>query len=251
MNTVLKLGDVAVHVTLRNIKNVHLGVYPPAGRVRIAAPARMKLEAIRAIAISKLTWIRRQQRSFDEQEREAPREYVKGESHYLWGRRYLLVIEERDAPPEIKVKHSRLVCRVRAGANAVRRAELMAEWYRRELKAAVGRMLPKWQTIVGAVPKQIFVQRMRTKWGSCNARNRNVRLNTELAKKPHECLEYILVHELIHLHEPSHNARFAKLMDSMMPTWRERRRSPEPSAPGSRPMAVLTPTPWASRRPAP
>jgi predicted metal-dependent hydrolase len=225
MSTVMQLGDIAVHVTLKNIRNVHLGVYPPAGRVRMAAPARMRLDAIRALAISKLPWIRRQQKSFHDQEREAPRDYVKGESHYLWGRRYLLAVEERDAPPEIQVRHGRLVFRVRPGTDASRRADLMAEWYRRELKVAAGRLLQRWQPIVGVVPNQFFVQKMRTKWGSCNALARNIRLNTELAKKPRECLEYIVVHELIHLHEPTHNARFARLMESLMPMWRERRRA--------------------------
>jgi predicted metal-dependent hydrolase len=223
MSTVLRLGDVAVHVTLKDIKNVHLGVYPPGGRVRIAAPARMKMDAIRVLAISKLSWIRRQQRSFRGQDRETRREYVNGESHYLWGRRYLLTVEEHDAAPRIEAKHSRLLLRVRPDTDASKKAVLVEEWYRREIRAALTPLLRKWHPLVGAAPNQVFVQRMRTKWGSCNARTGNIRLNTELARKPRACLEYILVHELVHLLEPTHNDRFTRLMARFMPSWQIQR----------------------------
>lgn len=223
MGTLLRLGDVAVHVTLKDIKNVHLGVYPPGGRVRIAAPARMKMDAIRVLAISKLSWIRRQQRSFRGQERETRREYVNGESHYLWGRRYLLTVEEYDAAPRIEAKHTRLLLQVRPDTDAAKKAVLVEEWYRREIRAALTPLLRKWQPLVGVAPNQIFVQRMRTKWGSCNARTGNIRLNTELAKKPRASLEYILVHELVHLLEPTHSERFTRLMARFMPSWQIQR----------------------------
>jgi predicted metal-dependent hydrolase len=224
MDTVLQLGEVAVHVTLKEIKNVHLGVYPPSGRVRIAAPARMKMDAIRSLAISKLAWIRRQQRTFRDQEREAAREYVSGESHHLWGRRYLLSVEEREAPMRVDVRHRRLHLQIRPGTSTDRRAALLDAWYREKIRGALVSLLAKWQKIVGRAPKQVFVRRMRTKWGGCNPGSRNIRLNTELAKKPKECLEYILVHELAHLREPTHNARFSQFMDQVMPGWEIRRR---------------------------
>jgi len=221
--TVLHLGDVAVHVTLKDIKNVHLGVYPPGGRVRIAAPTRMKMDAIRVLAISKLSWIRRQQRSFRGQEREAHREYVNGESHYLWGRRYLLTVEECDAAPRIEATPSRLLLRVRPDTDAAKKAILVEGWYRRQIRGALTPLLRKWNALVDAAPNKVFVQRMRTKWGSCNPRTGNIRLNTELAKKPRACLEYILVHELLHLLEPTHNDRFTRLMARFFPSWQIQR----------------------------
>lgn len=217
----LELGDIGVDVVRKDIKNIHLGVYPPAGNVRISAPERMTLEAIQLFAISKLAWIKRQQQKLREQARERPREYLERESHYVWGRRYLLHLVEKDAPPVIELKHRRLQLQVRPGTSAARREELLEDWYRAAVRRATPALLAKWGPLVGVQAGRVYVQRMKTKWGSCNSVARNIRLNSELAKKPPECLEYIVVHELVHLREPTHNANFIALMEQLMPHWRD------------------------------
>ena len=219
MGSQIKLGDIPVDVVLKAIKNVHLSVHPPTGRVRIAAPKRMSIDTIRVFAISKLDWIKQQQTKLREQERETPREYVDWESHYVWGKRYLLTVSESDEPPSVELKHSRMVLRMRPGTDERRRQALMEAWYREQIKQAVPLLLARWQPLMGVRVERFFVQRMKTKWGSCNHKARTIRLNTELAKKPAECLEYIVVHELVHLLEPTHNARFVALMDRFMPKW--------------------------------
>jgi predicted metal-dependent hydrolase len=214
------LGDIAVDVLLKDIKNVHLSVHPPTGRVRISAPKRMRLDTIRVFAISKLAWIRQQQTKLRNQEREAPREYIERESHYVWGKRHLLTVVETEGPPLIGIRHSRLLLRVPPRTSEARRQILVDAWYREQLKEAVPPLLARWQKLLGVSVQRFFVQRMKTRWGSCNSRTGSIRLNTELAKKPRGCLEYLVVHEIIHLIEPTHNARFAALMDGAMPQWR-------------------------------
>jgi predicted metal-dependent hydrolase len=223
MASQITLGDIAVDVVLKDIKNVHLSVYPPTGRVRISAPKRMSMDTIRIFAISKLEWIKQQQTKLRAQERETPREYMDRESHYVWGTRYLLTVSESDEPPAIEVKHSRMLLRVRPRTDEDKRRALVEEWYREQLKEAVPPLLARWQPRLGVRVERFFVQRMKTKWGSCNRKARTIRLNTELAKKPAECLEYIVVHELVHLLEPTHNARFVARMDRFMPKWQFQR----------------------------
>jgi predicted metal-dependent hydrolase len=215
----VQLGNIAVDVVLKNIKNVHLSVYPPMGRVRIAAPSRMSLDTIRVFAISKLSWIKQQQKKLREQERETPREYLNRESHYLWGKRYLLTVKEDREAPSIELRHHRILLRVRPGTSEERKQALFEAWYREQLKNAVLLLIAKWQPLMGVTVNRFFVQRMKTKWGSCNPSARHIRLNTELAKKPPECLEYIVVHEMSHILEPTHNSRFITLMDRFMPKW--------------------------------
>jgi predicted metal-dependent hydrolase len=215
----LLLGGVAIEVQLKDIKNVHLSVNPPDGRVRISAPARTSLETIRLFAISKLGWIKRQQKKLREQDRESPRDYVDRESHFLWGRRYLLQIEEAAEPPSVRVTHSKLVLRVRHGTDARKRAEILETWYREQLKEAVPPLIATWQKHLGVRVERFHVQRMKTRWGSCNPAARSIRLSTELAKKPRECLEYIVVHEMIHLIEPTHGPRFLDLIERYCPRW--------------------------------
>jgi len=219
----LKLGDIAVDVVLKEIKNVHLSVYPPTGRVRISAPKRMSLDTIRVFAISKLGWIRQQQKKLRGQERETPREYMDRESHYVWGKRYLLKVVEGHAAPNIQLKHSKMVLQVSPGTNSDTKQTIVARWYREQIKAAVPDLVAKWEPVTGVKVKRVFVQKMKTKWGSCNPCTHGIRLNTDLAKKPRECLEYILVHEMVHLLERHHNDRFKDYMDRFMPTWRLRR----------------------------
>lgn len=220
----LTLGDIAVDVVFKDIKNVHLSVYPPTGRVRISAPSHMSLDTIRVFAISKLDWIKQQQSKLQEQERETPREFLDRESHYVWGKRYLLKVVEEDIAPEVKLEHSKMVLRVRPGTNHDAKQAIVSKWYREQIKAAVPDVIAKWEQTIGVRVDRVFVQKMKTKWGSCNPARRSIRLNTDLAKKPPQCLEYIMVHELVHLRERNHSERFTALMDEYLPQWRQIRR---------------------------
>jgi predicted metal-dependent hydrolase len=223
MARTLKLGDITVDLVLKDIKHIHLSVYPPSGRVRIAAPRRMRPDIIRVFAASKLPWIRQQQRKLREQERETTREYLERESHYVFGRRCMLAIIEDDVPPKVELKHNKLFLHVRPGMSEEARQAVVDEWYRNLLKDAAPDVIARWEHRMGVTVKRLYVQRMKTKWGSCNHRAHTIRLNTELAKKPRECLEYLIVHEMIHLLEPTHNARFIALMDQYMPRWQHHR----------------------------
>ncbi|MCK5802095.1 MAG: M48 family metallopeptidase [Lentisphaeria bacterium] len=218
MMSQIKLGDIMVDVILKDIKNVHLSVHPPTGRVRISAPKHMSIDTIRIFAISKLNWIKRKQTELQEQERETPREYLDHESHYVWGKRFLLTISECEGSPRIELEHNRMLLRVRPCMAADKRQALVEGWCREQLKKALPPLLARWQSLLGVKVERFFVQRMKTRWGSCNHKARTIRLNTELVKKPITCLEYIVVHELVHLLEPTHNARFVALMDRYMPS---------------------------------
>jgi hypothetical protein len=215
----IELGEIAVDVVKKDIKNVHLSVYPPEGKVRISAPLRMDLDTIRVFAISKLGWIKQQQKKVTGQERESPREYLNRESHYVWGKRYLLKIIEKDAAPEVELKHNQMVLQVRPATGEEKKQAVLDEWYRAQLKQAVPSLIAKWEPLMGVKVERFFVQRMKTKWGSCSPGSTSIRLNTDLARKPRECLEYVVVHEMAHLLEPTHNARFVALMDLFMPRW--------------------------------
>ncbi|MGZ8215867.1 M48 family metallopeptidase [Methylomagnum sp.] len=223
MSTRINFGDITADVVFKDIKNVHLSVYPPDGQVRISAPARMNLDTIRVFALSKLAWIRQQQKKLREQERETPREYLERESHYVWGKRYLLTVVEGDEAPGIELGHSHLLLRIRPGADEAKRQAMMEAWYREQIKQAAPPLLANWEPLLGVKVKKLFVRQMKTRWGSCNPDSGGIRLNTELAKKPRECLEYIVVHEMAHLLEPTHNARFIAVMERFMPDWRLRR----------------------------
>jgi predicted metal-dependent hydrolase len=223
MVTQVHLGDIAVDVVRKDIKNVHLSVHPPTGKVRIAAPARMSLATIRVFAISKLGWIKRHQHTVREQERETPREYLDRESHYVWGRRYLLEQREEAAAPRVEIIHNRLRLQIRPGTPVVRKTAILDQWYRVLLKQEAPPVIAKWEKLMGVRVDKVHIQRMKTKWGSCTPARRTILLNSELAKKPRECLEYILVHEMAHLLEPTHNRRFVALMDQFMPRWQAHR----------------------------
>jgi len=223
MRTRLQLGDIPVDVIRKDIKNVHLSVHPPTGRVRIAAPERMSLDTVRVFAIAKVPWIRKQQRKLREQDRETPREYIDRESHHVWGKRYLLKVVEADRPSAVELNHGRMILRVRPGTTKAKRRAIVEEWHRELVRKAVPPMIEKWQRLMGIRVKRLFVQRMKTKWGSCNDRGGSIRLNTDLARKPMECLEYIVIHEMVHLLERTHNERFMELMDQFMPRWQSHR----------------------------
>lgn len=223
MNEIIELGDISISVTRKDIKNVHLSVHPPEGRVTLVTPTSTRLEVARAYAISRLGWIREQQRKLQAQAREAPRQFVERESHYVWGRRYLMVVNHRDAKPSVVLDHKRITLTVRPGSDAHKRAEVMHEWQKRQLHAVLPVLIKKWERKLKVKVTGYYLQRMKTKWGSCNHQAGNIRLNTELVKKPKDLLEYVVVHEMIHLLEPTHNERFISILGEHFPTWREAR----------------------------
>lgn len=215
----IKLGDITVDVVFKDIKNIHLSVHPPNGRVSISAPHRMKLDTLRIFTVSKLGWISKQQKKFREQERETRREYLERESHYIWGKRYLLSISEQSQKWSVELRHRRMILRVRPGTDENKRRSFIEEWYRSQIKQEARLLIAKWEELMKVKVSRFFVQHMKTKWGSCNYDSSSIRLNTDLAKKPKECLEYIIVHEMTHLLEPTHNTRFTALMEHFMPKW--------------------------------
>ncbi|CRM91812.1 SprT-like family protein [Pseudomonas sp. 22 E 5] len=223
MNEIIELGDISISVTRKDIKNVHLSVHPPEGRVTLVAPTSTRLEVARAYAISRLGWIREQQSKLEAQAREAPREFVERESHYIWGRRYLMVVNHQDAKPSVVLDHKRITLTVRPGSDAQKRAEVMHEWQKLQMHAVVPVLIRKWECKLKVKVAGYYLQRMKTKWGSCNHQAGNIRLNTELVKKPKDLLEYVVVHEMVHLLEPTHNDRFISILGEHFPTWREAR----------------------------
>lgn len=223
MTETIELGDIHIAITRKAVRNVHLSVHPPEGRVTLVAPTNTRLEVARAYAISKLGWIRSQQTKLQQQNRETPRKFIQRESHYLWGRRYLLNVEEKEARPCIKLDHKRITLRVRPSSSLEKRAQVMHEWHKRQLHEAVPPLIQRWESKLEVTVNRYYLQRMKTKWGSCNHRAGNIRLNTELVKKPKDLLEYIIVHEMAHLIEPTHNERFIALLDRHYPGWREAR----------------------------
>jgi len=217
----ITIRNITIDVIRKDIKNLHLAVYPPTGRVRIAIPLNVNDEAVRLFAISKLGWIKKHRKSFASQQRETKREYVSGESHYVDGRRYLLNVIYRNAPPRVEIRNKRYIdLYVRPDSSTEQREHVMTEWYRRRMKERIPALIEKWQRIVGVQVDDWKVKQMKTKWGTCSREAKRIWLNLELAKKPALCLEYIIVHELAHLLERHHNERFIDLMDKFLPQWR-------------------------------
>lgn len=223
MTETLQLGEISIDLTRKAVKHVHLSVHPPEGRVTLVAPAGTRTEVARAYAISKLAWIRAQRARFAEQARESPRRFVGRETHYLWGKRYLLAVEQQEAKPRVNLDHRWITLVVRPGSTEAVRARVVHEWHKSLLHEAVPRLIAKWEVRLGVLVTGYFLQRMKTKWGGCNPRTRHIRLNTELVKKPKELLEYVIVHEMIHLIEPTHSERFVALLGKYYPNWREAR----------------------------
>lgn len=218
------MSGLPVEIVRKAIKNLHLGVYPPNGRVRVAAPVRVRDEAVRLAVISRLGWIKRQRTRFHSQERQSAREYVSRESHYFLGRRYLLNVIERNGLSRVSRKgHTILELQISRRAGRFRREQILLGWYRKNLKALILPLIEKWEAKMGTKVESWGIRRMKTKWGSCNSVEQRIWLNLELAKKPVRCLEYILVHEMVHLIERHHNDRFTMLMDRFMPNWRAHR----------------------------
>jgi len=220
---ILQLNDMDVEIVQKNIKNLHLSVYPPDGRVRVSAPQSLAIETIRIYVISKLGWIKKQQEKLRSQVREPLRECIERESHYFNGKRYLLQVIERNAAPQVSLSHSKIVLQVRPGADEVKKRAVLDDWYRQQLKEKVSLLVGRWEQKMAVSVEKITIRKMKTRWGSCTPATRSIRINLELAKKPPECLEYVVVHELAHLLEPSHNHRFVAIMDQFLPKWRSYR----------------------------
>lgn len=216
----IQLSNLHIDVIQKNIKNIHLSVYPPIGRVRISAPLRMDLETIRVFAISKLSWIKKQQQKLLSQERETPREYLTQESHYCLGRRYLMKVIEHNATPKVILKHSVIELYVRPDTSREKRRVVLDEWYRQKLKGIVPEYIAYWKKQIKLKDVEYAIKKMKTKWGTCTREAKRIWLNLELAKKPKECIEYIIVHEMIHLLERHHNERFIAYMDKYLPRWK-------------------------------
>lgn len=216
----IELGNISIDVEHKDIKNIHLSVYPPNGKVKISAPHRMDIDTIRVYAISKLQWIRKKQEQLRKQERETPREYLTKESHYFLGKRYLLKVIEHSAANKVELNHSEIKLHVRPLTTVQKKQEIVEEWYRSELKRIVPDLIAKWEKIIGVSANEFGIKKMRTKWGTCNPEAKRIWLNLELAKKPVECIEYIIVHELVHLLERTHNDKFIGYMNEFMPKWR-------------------------------
>lgn len=216
----ITVNDIVIDVERKDIKNLHLAVYPPMGRVRIAAPIHIDDDAIRLFVIKKLTWIKKNKIKFNQQQRQPEREYLSGESHYFQGQRYLLnVINGKKNIVAIRNKKY-LDLHVVGDSDHKKRKRIMNQWYRQQLQKHVEVYMTKWQKIIDVKLSGYGIKQMKTKWGSCNLKKRYILLNLELAKKPLHCLEYIIVHELVHLLERKHNDKFITHMDSLMPKWR-------------------------------
>ena len=223
MAETIQLGEIAIALTRKDVKHVHLSVHPPSGRVTLVAPNGTRSEVARGYAISKLGWIQDQQAKMRGQARETPRQFVERESHYLWGRRYLLTVREEEAKPSIRLSHRAIMLTVRQGSNGAKCAAVMHEWHKSLLHKAVRELIAKWAPKLGVDVAGYYLQRMKTKWGSCNHRAHTIRLNTELVKKSKDLLEYVVVHEMLHLMEPTHSERFLGLMSKHYPAWRDAR----------------------------
>ncbi|WP_394173485.1 M48 family metallopeptidase [Thalassotalea litorea] len=221
---VIRIGEIDVELNRRDIKNIHLSVLPPNGRVRLSIPTDTSEQKIRLAIINKLAWIKKQQSDFASQERQSIREMVNGECHYLWGKKYRLKLTEAQGKYSVYAKGSgNLELAVSEDTSTENKLKLLNRFYREEMQTSLEKLLPKWQKKLGVESNALNIKKMKTKWGSCNIQAKRIWINLELAKKPPECMEYILVHELIHLLERHHNERFRALMDKHLPNWRERR----------------------------
>jgi predicted metal-dependent hydrolase len=219
----LTVRGIGIDVVYKDIKHLHIGVYPPLGRVRVASPERLDDEHIRLAVVQRLPWIKRRRRQLQDAARQSEREMVTGESHYVWGVRHRLRVVERPGRRRVALEGGRLLLCLPEGADAAARLRLLQDWQRAQLAAAIPPLIEKWEPTVGRPVQRWSIRRMKTKWGSCNRATGHVRFNLELAKKHPRCLEYIVVHEMAHLLERSHDERFVKLMDRFLPDWRARR----------------------------
>lgn len=218
-------NNILVEVIPKKIKNIHLKVHQPEGRVTLSAPIHMEIEIIRGFLINKIDWILKQQRKIKEHPKESPREFLNQESHSVWGECYLLNVVEVNKSPRIELRGNELIYYLKSDWTQVQKLRFLDRWYRDLIRDQLAEIVPKWEGFIGVKANQFLIQKMKSLWGSCNTKTHAIRLNSELAKKPKECLEYVLVHELMHLIEPSHNHRFVTLMDQYLPEWRTLKKS--------------------------
>ena len=219
----IHLDEIVIEIRYKKIKNISIDVYPPRGVVRLSAPNSVDKETLRVFAASKLEWIRKQQRKLREQQRESRREYMDRESHYYMGKRYLLKVQEQKGVQGVDLRHRTMILKVHPGASIERRRTVLENWQRREMKGLLPVLLEKWEPNIGVTVDEVRIRHMRTLWGSCTPGRRAIRLNLDIIRKPPICLEYVLVHEMIHILEPSHNQNFVRLMTLHMPQWRSYR----------------------------
>ncbi len=217
----ITIANLEIDVIRKDIKNMHLAVYPPNGRIKISAPSIADEEVVRLFAISKLNWIKKHVKNFREQPRESKRAIVTGESHYYLGKRYMLKVMEHPGYSKVELTGTKTIfLKIKPDLSNEERSAIFKEWYRKQLKQIVPELIIKWEKIIGVKSNDWGIKLMRTKWGACNIEEKRIWLNLELAKKPLICIEYIIVHELVHLLERNHNEKFIKHMDQFMPKWR-------------------------------
>lgn len=220
----ITINGIPISITKKPIKNMHLYVKPPDGRVEVSAPISLSDESIEMFIRTKIGWIKRQKEKFADQPRQTKREYVSGEAFYLWGVQYYLLVNYSNKGNSLIIDGDKARLTVRKDSTATQRENYVNEWYRTALKSEVERLLPKWENTTGFYATSWQTKNMTTRWGTCNVTNKKIWLNLQLAKKPVECLEYVILHELAHLKEKKHNAAFVAIMDLYMPNWREVRK---------------------------
>ena len=223
MSETLKIGSIDIEIHRKDVKNLNITVHPPLGDVRVSAPLSMSETAVRMAIIGRLAWIKKQQADFNEQRRQSKREMMSGESHYLWGKHYRLNVIERHGKHVIKKHGHWLDLYVSPNSTVENRRKVIEEFYRSELKIALDELLVEWQKRLQVKMNAYGIRKMKTKWGSCNTDAARTLFNLELAKKPYECLEYIVVHELVHLLVRTHNDEFKALMYLHVPDWKQRK----------------------------
>ncbi len=219
----MNISGVEIEVIKKTIKNMHLYVLPPDGRVRISAPKSIGDETIRLFAISKIAWIKNQREKYQNQSRQSEREFVSGESHYFWGKRYRMEIRHTRGNSKIDLQGNKLILTVHPDSTSEQRAATMNEWYRKQLRSKLPALFNDWQKLIGVYANEVKIKNMLTKWGACNVNAGRIWINLQLAKKPPECLEYVVVHELVHLREKSHNSQFVSIIDEYLADWRQRK----------------------------
>lgn len=217
----IKVQGIPVEVVRKDIRNLHLGVFPPDGRVRLPVPLRTDDEQVRFAVTSRLRWIQKRQKIFAMQEPQSQRGMITGEGHYYQGRRYLLDVIEQNKVPAVRLLNTATIqLRVRPGTNRNKREAVLCQWYRQQLHQQIPPIIAKWEPEIGVTVSEWRIKKMKTRWGTCNINARRIWINLELATKAISSLEYIVVHEMVHLLERLHNRTFRELMDSFMPQWR-------------------------------
>lgn len=221
----LLVGDFEVEVTKKDIKNIHLTVHPPTGIVKLSAPINTDTQVLKAFALTKLEWIKKHHHRLANQSRESQREFINRESILVWGKRYLIKIEKFNSGDFVEIKGNNLILRLRENISKQTKTEIIESWFRDELRKKANKIIAKWEEKFGMSVRKLYIQRMKTKWGSCSPMSKTIRLNTELVHKNKEALEYVIVHELIHFIEYRHNERFYNLLDSFLPKWKSIRQN--------------------------